>query len=139
MGRERLRGLTGDLGDEVVILVNGQDRQPAFSAVAAISRSGMDGKQGSRPNHHLVGRSGRRENVAMKIKRVVRDLRTSDFRRTADAHVAVLGLDVIMDHGWTVTLAGSEGHQLSIVEEDASAPENSAVSAFVDDVGTHSS
>ena len=71
----------------------------------------------------------------MKIERVVPDLRASDLRRTADEHVAVLGLDVVMDHGWIVTLADSEGHQLSIVAADASAPENPDVSVFVDDVG----
>lgn len=39
-----------------------------------------------------------------------------------------------MDHGWIVTLADSEGNQLSIVEADATAPENPDVSVFVDDV-----
>lgn len=71
----------------------------------------------------------------MKIERIVPDLRTSNLRQTVDEHVAVLGLDVVMDHGWIVTLADSDGHQLSIVEADASALENPDVSIFVDDVG----
>src|SRR5699024_8109856 len=203
---EGLHGLTGDLGDQVEVLVNGQDRQPSLlrgrcdeqirdgrSAVLAtvgkernstefrhiqpsddstsrwctrstrpdtgpmitawsavipqpscavsgsprgrLSRPPVPARRtgprdrlaspsldttGSRPNRHLVGRSGRGKTVAMKIERVVPDLRASDLRRTADEHVAVLGLDVVMDHGWIVTLADSEGHQLSLVEADAS-------------------
>ncbi|GAB3565203.1 VOC family protein [Spelaeicoccus albus] len=70
----------------------------------------------------------------MNIERIVPDLSASDLRRTIDEHVATLGLEVVMDHGWIVTLADSEGHQLSIVAADAKAPENPSVSVFVDDV-----
>lgn len=70
----------------------------------------------------------------MNIERIVPNLSTSDLRRTVDEHVRTLGLQVVMDHGWLVTLADSEGHQLSIVSADATAPENPDVSVFVDDV-----
>lgn len=70
----------------------------------------------------------------MKIQRVVPDLTVSDLRRTVDDHVAVLGLKVVMDHGWIVTLADAGGRQLSLLTKDASASENPDVSVFVDDV-----
>ncbi|WP_156759350.1 VOC family protein [Microbacterium karelineae] len=70
----------------------------------------------------------------MNIERVAPDLKASHLRRTVEEHVAVLGLELVMDHGWIVTLADSDGHQLNFVEADASAPENPDVSVFVDDV-----
>lgn len=70
----------------------------------------------------------------MSIERIVPDLSVTDLRRTVDEHVAVLGLTVVMDHGWIVTLADAEGHQLSLLTADATAPENPTVSVFVDDV-----
>ncbi|SQB95228.1 Glyoxalase-like domain [Clostridium paraputrificum] len=39
-----------------------------------------------------------------------------------------------MDHGWIVTLADDDGHQLSVMTRDASGPVNPDVSVFVDDV-----
>ena len=70
----------------------------------------------------------------MIIERIVPDLSASDLRRTVEEHVTTLGLEVVMDHGWIVTLADSEGHQLSIVAADATAPENPDAPVFVDDV-----
>jgi uncharacterized glyoxalase superfamily protein PhnB len=49
-------------------------------------------------------------------------------------HAAVLGLEVVMDHGWIVTLADDDGRQLSLMTRDASATVNPDVSVFVDDV-----
>lgn len=70
----------------------------------------------------------------MDIERIVPNLRTTDLRRTVDEHIATLGLEVVMDHGWIVTLADREGNQLSIIADDATAPEIPDVSVFVDDV-----
>ncbi|MGB3696377.1 MAG: VOC family protein [Gordonia sp. (in: high G+C Gram-positive bacteria)] len=70
----------------------------------------------------------------MNIDRVVPNLSVTDLRRSVDEHVAALGLKVVMDHGWIVTLADAEGHQLSLLTADATAPENPGVSVFVDDV-----
>lgn len=39
-----------------------------------------------------------------------------------------------MDHGWIVTLGDDDGHQLSLIAQDASGPVNPDVSVFVDDV-----
>ncbi|WP_347030663.1 VOC family protein [Brevibacterium paucivorans] len=70
----------------------------------------------------------------MNIERIVPNLTVADLRRSVDEHTAVLGLDVVMDHGWIVTLADSRGCQLSLLSRDATARENPDVSIFVDDV-----
>lgn len=70
----------------------------------------------------------------MNIERIVPNLTVADLRRSVDEHAAVLGLDVVMDHGWIVTLADSRGCQLSLLSRDATARENPDVSIFVDDV-----
>lgn len=70
----------------------------------------------------------------MNIERIVPNLTVADLRRSVDEHAAVLGLEVVMDHGWIVTLADSKGCQLSLLSRDATARENPDVSIFVDDV-----
>jgi predicted enzyme related to lactoylglutathione lyase len=70
----------------------------------------------------------------MAVNRVVPNLIVVDLRRAVAEHRAALGLDVLMDHGWIVTLGDAEGHQLSLMTADASASVNPAVSIFVDDV-----
>lgn len=72
----------------------------------------------------------------MKIERIVPDLTVIDLRQAVREHTEVLGLEVVMDHGWIVTLADSAGHQLSLMTADATAPVNPDVSVFVDDVQT---
>jgi len=59
----------------------------------------------------------------------VRDLAAST-RSLADA----LGLDVLMDHGWIVTLGSGGAAQLSLMVRDATAPVNPVASLEVDDV-----
>ncbi|UEA58838.1 VOC family protein [Gordonia otitidis] len=70
----------------------------------------------------------------MRVDRVVPNLTVADLRRAVAEHSEVLGLRVLMDHGWIVTLGDDDGHQLSVMTEDASAPVNPDVSVFVDDV-----
>jgi catechol 2,3-dioxygenase-like lactoylglutathione lyase family enzyme len=70
----------------------------------------------------------------MKIKRIIPDLTVHDLAAAVREHTAVLGLKVVMDHGWIVTLADDQGHQLSLMTADASAPVNPDVSVFVDDI-----
>ncbi|MCK5892504.1 VOC family protein [Aeromicrobium sp.] len=70
----------------------------------------------------------------MKVERVVPNLSVDDLAETVRQHTAVLGLRVVMDHGWIVTLDDRDGHQLSLMTTDASAPVNPDVSIFVDDV-----
>jgi len=61
-------------------------------------------------------------------------LTVPDVRQAVREHREVLGLEVVMDHGWIVTLADDDGHQLSLMSRDASAAVNPDVSVFVDDV-----
>lgn len=73
----------------------------------------------------------------MKIDRVVPILTTSsreELEETVQQHAEVLGLKVLMDHGWIVTLGDDRGHQLSVMADDATAPVNPDVSVFVDDI-----
>lgn len=70
----------------------------------------------------------------MRVDRVVPNLTVADLRRSVAEHSEVLGLRVLMDHGWIVTLGDDDGHQLSVMTEDASATVNPDVSVFVDDV-----
>jgi predicted enzyme related to lactoylglutathione lyase len=70
----------------------------------------------------------------MRVERVVPVLQVPDIAIAAELHRAVLGWSVLMDHGWIVTLGDSDGHQLSLLTHDASAPTNPDVSVFVDDV-----
>lgn len=70
----------------------------------------------------------------MNIERTVPNLTVEDLRRSVDEHAAALGLEVVMDHVWIVTLAYSRGCQLNLLTRDATARENPDVSIFVNDV-----
>lgn len=67
---------------------------------------------------------------------MVPNLTVADLAQAVAEHSNVLGLRVLMDHGWIVTLGDDEGHQLSVMTRDASAPVNPDVSVFVDNVWT---
>ena len=59
---------------------------------------------------------------------------------SGEFYVEVLGLEVVMDHGWIVTFAapGNPAAQISLMSEDASAPVQPDASIEVDDVdGAH--
>lgn len=70
----------------------------------------------------------------VRIERVVPDLTVDDLERAVLEHRYVLGMHVLMDHGWIVTLGDDDGRQLSLMSRDPSAPMNPHVSVFVDDV-----
>ncbi len=70
----------------------------------------------------------------MEIERIVPDLSVTDLSQAVREHREVLGLEVVMDHGWIVTLADDRGHQLSLMTADATAPVDPDISVFVDDV-----
>ncbi|WP_353952929.1 VOC family protein [Knoellia sp. S7-12] len=70
----------------------------------------------------------------MEIQRVVPDLTVHDLAEAVTTHSTVLGMHVVMDLGWIVTIADDSGHQLSLMTKDASASVNPDVSVFVDDV-----
>lgn len=72
----------------------------------------------------------------MKIERIVPDLTVTDLADAVRQHTEVLGLHVVMDHGWIVTLSDDAGQQMSLMTADATASVNPDVSVFVDDVHT---
>jgi catechol 2,3-dioxygenase-like lactoylglutathione lyase family enzyme len=70
----------------------------------------------------------------MPVQRIVPDLTVSDLAEAVRQHAEVLGLEVVMDHGWIVTLSDEGGQQLSLMTADATAEANPDASVFVDDV-----
>ncbi|MGE3413604.1 MAG: VOC family protein [Dehalococcoidia bacterium] len=70
----------------------------------------------------------------MALERVVPNLTVDDLGRAVAEHSTALGMRVLMDHGWILTLGDDTGHQLSLMTRDASAHVNPDVSVFVDDV-----
>ncbi|WP_277244247.1 VOC family protein [Mycolicibacterium obuense] len=71
----------------------------------------------------------------MTVERVVPIVTVPDLPAAVAQYRAVLGLDVVMDHGWIVTLADPEHrHQVSLLTEDATAAVNPTVSIEVSDV-----
>lgn len=70
----------------------------------------------------------------MTVHRVVPILTVPDVG-IAREYAAVLGLKVVMDHGWIVTLADADHRsQLSLMTKDQTAQHNPDVSVEVDDV-----
>lgn len=75
----------------------------------------------------------------MTVRRVVPILTVADLDGARAAYVETLGLSVVMNHGWILTLADADhGHQISLMTKDLTAPVNPEVSMEVDDVdGAH--
>ncbi|WP_322769852.1 VOC family protein [Frankia sp. Cr1] len=61
----------------------------------------------------------------MSLNRVVPNLKSSDLGEAAKFYTDVLGLAVVMDHGWIVTVADPDRPelQLSLMTRDETAPE----------------
>jgi predicted enzyme related to lactoylglutathione lyase len=72
----------------------------------------------------------------MEIERIVPNLTVADLPLAVREHADVLGLNVVMNHGWIVTLADASGRQLNLLSHDATAPMNPHVSIFVDDIAS---
>ncbi len=71
----------------------------------------------------------------MTVGRVVPIVTVADLPTAVEQYRAVLGVDVVMDHGWIVTLADPDRrHQLSLLTHDATAAVDPTVSVEVDDV-----
>jgi catechol 2,3-dioxygenase-like lactoylglutathione lyase family enzyme len=70
------------------------------------------------------------------VSRVVPDLKSKSMAEATAFYTQVLGLEVVMDHGWIVTLADPQRPevQLSIMTHDATAPVVPVASIQVDDV-----
>ena len=72
----------------------------------------------------------------MAVTRIVPDLESHSLAESTAFYVDVLGLHVVMDMGWIVTLAapGNPKLQISLMSEDATAPVVPVASIEVDDV-----
>lgn len=72
----------------------------------------------------------------MSVRRIVPDLSCTDMATTKDFYTRVLGLDVVMDQGWIITLAdpAAPDVQISLLSHDATAPVVPSASIEVDDV-----
>lgn len=71
----------------------------------------------------------------MLLARAVPILTVTDLSSATEAYRQALGLDVLMNHGWIVTL-GTSGHsaQFSLMERDETAAVNPDASFQVEDV-----
>jgi len=72
----------------------------------------------------------------MAVTRIVSDLSSSSLEAAQRFYTEVLGLEVVMDHGWIVTLASptDPSSQISVMTHDAHAPVVPDVSVEVDDL-----
>ncbi|MEV4534401.1 VOC family protein [Asanoa sp. NPDC049518] len=70
------------------------------------------------------------------MSRIVPDLKTTSMEQAKAFYTRVLGLEVVMDQGWIVTLADPARPQvqLSLMTHDATAPVVPVASIQVDDV-----
>ena len=74
----------------------------------------------------------------MRVKRLVANFATSDPARAAVFYKDILGLDLLMDHGWIQTYGSQAGMtvQLSFASEGGSGTPVPELSIEVDDVDT---
>ncbi|WP_205698228.1 VOC family protein [Conexibacter sp. SYSU D00693] len=73
----------------------------------------------------------------MTVRRIVANLHGQDPAAGAAFFADVLGLEVVMDHGWVRTYAKADeprGPQVQVMSHDASAPVVPDASVEVDDV-----
>ncbi|HEX5325224.1 MAG TPA: VOC family protein [Acetobacteraceae bacterium] len=72
----------------------------------------------------------------MAVKRIVANIATDDVGRGRGFYADILGLQVVMDHGWLVTFAAeaSAAPQLSIATEGGSGTPVPDLSIEVDDL-----
>ena len=82
----------------------------------------------------LVGR--KRHAVAVRIRRIVPDVRAEDPAASREFYEQILGLRLVMDHGWILTFAAPDNlaAQIRVMKHDASASVEPDVSIEVDDV-----
>ena len=74
----------------------------------------------------------------MPVRRIMPDVHTDDPAASRAFYVDVLGLEVAMDLGWVMTFVapGNRTAQISVMQDDASAPIRPDISIEVDDVDT---
>jgi catechol 2,3-dioxygenase-like lactoylglutathione lyase family enzyme len=87
------------------------------------------------PNH-CVGRTKGPEELQLKIKRIVSNVETSDVEKANAFYHDILGLRLVMDHGWIRTY-GSDSKmtvQVSFASEGGSGTPVPDMSIEVDDI-----
>src|SRR5687768_1968272 len=74
----------------------------------------------------------------MKVKRIVANIATKDVAAARRFYRDILGLDLLMDHGWLVTYGSSQkmSVQVSIASEGGSGTPVPDLSIEVDDLDT---
>jgi catechol 2,3-dioxygenase-like lactoylglutathione lyase family enzyme len=74
--------------------------------------------------------------VAMKVQRIVANFAAEDIAAARRFYVDVLGLDVVMDHGWITTFGSRHKMtvQLSVASQGGSGTPVPDVSIEVDDI-----
>ncbi|MFT4050171.1 MAG: VOC family protein [Solirubrobacterales bacterium] len=70
----------------------------------------------------------------MALRRAVPVVTVTDLPRAVAEYRAALGLEVLMDHGWIVTLGSGRDAQFSLIDRDATAGTNPSLSLEVDNV-----
>ena len=72
----------------------------------------------------------------MKVKRIVANIETEDLAAARSFYQDVLGLDIVMDHGWITTYGSSEKMtvQVSFARQGGSGTPVPDLSIEVDDV-----
>lgn len=72
----------------------------------------------------------------MKVKRIVANIATDDVAKAKQFYRDILGLDVLMDHGWLVTYGSAEKMtvQVGVATEGGSGTPVPDLSIEVDDV-----
>ncbi|GAB1326120.1 VOC family protein [Streptomyces sennicomposti] len=83
------------------------------------------------------GRRGALVTLAhMSALRAMPLLTVSDLDSAVEAHIRVTGMEVIMNHGWIVTLAPPTDHsvQVSLITKDPTGPVNPSASVEVEDL-----
>ncbi|MCP4384691.1 MAG: glyoxalase [Hyphomicrobiales bacterium] len=72
----------------------------------------------------------------MKVKRIVADLHADDLPKAMGFYRDILGLEVVMDHGWIVTLGSPETMtvQISLACEGGSGAPTPDLSVEVDEI-----
>ncbi len=74
----------------------------------------------------------------MQVRRIVTNIEGSDFEAARDFYQKLLGLDVLMDHGWIQTFGCTQKMtvQISVASEGGSGTPVPDLSIEVDDLST---
>lgn len=71
---------------------------------------------------------------AVMLQRAVPILTVADVRAAVEEFRSALGLEILMDHGWVVTLGSPGQAEFSVMSHDKTGPINPTMSVQVPDV-----